>query len=54
MKGPFLFFVSLACVFYIIILKVIAYVIKYSAIKFVLHVATHGKRYFPFFIISTL
>ena len=35
MTGPFLFFISLACVFYIIIVIVIAYIIKYSAIIFV-------------------
>ena len=35
MKGPFLFFISLACVFYIITVIVIAYIIKYSAIMFV-------------------
>ena len=33
--GRFWFFISLACVFYIIIVIVIAYIIKYSAIKFV-------------------
>ena len=32
MKGLFLFFASLACVFYKIIVIVIAYTIKYSAI----------------------
>ena len=35
MRGPFLFFISLACVFYLIIVIVIAYIIKYSAIMFV-------------------
>ena len=35
MKGPYLFFISLACVFFIIIVKVIAYTLKYSAIIFV-------------------
>ena len=35
MRGPFLFFISLACVFYIIIVIEIAYIIKYSAIMFV-------------------
>ena len=32
MRGPFLFFISLACVFYIIIVLEIAYMIKNSAI----------------------
>ena len=31
MMGPFLFFISHACVFYIIIVIAIAYIIKYSA-----------------------
>ena len=35
MKGLILFFISLARVFYIIIVIVIAYIIKYSAIMFV-------------------
>ena len=35
MKGPILFFISLARVFYILIVIVIAYIIKYSAIMFV-------------------
>ena len=35
MNRPFLFFISLACVFYIITVIVIAYIIKYSAIMFV-------------------
>ena len=35
MKGPFLFFKSLACVFYIIIVIETAYINKYSAITFV-------------------
>ena len=53
-EGTFLVFCKSCLCFYIIIVKVIAYVIKYSAIKFDLYVATHGKRYFPFFIIRTL
>ena len=34
-EGTSLVFVSLACVFYIIFVIVIAYIIKFSAIKFV-------------------
>ena len=35
MKGPFCFIVSFACVFYILTVIVIAYIIKYIVIIFV-------------------
>ena len=55
MKVPFLFFISLACVFYIIIVIVIAYVIKYSAIMFVrLYCGNPWKKILSFSFIQYL
>ena len=56
MKRPFLFFVSLAsCNFYLTIVIVIAYIVKYSAIKFVrVYCGNPWKKILFFFLFSTL
>ena len=55
MKGPFLFFVGLACVFYIIAVIVLAYIIKYSTIIFVrVYCGNPWKKILSFLFIQYL